>query len=304
MTLLRCATIAEQLPAWQAPYDDQGFAVAYAQRATVDLRIDPDGDTLHDVLARAVAAFAPILAPGWEAVTTPFQPYWVWWYLDGDDAGWSVRPYEMAEDLVTVDIEGRGHWNRTQREIPYGDIVRSAEAGLLRGDPLRPYIALVIPQGDGGFHDSWQAAQAVWSFVEHALAVRDVAVLLGGGKLARRLKRRRMIAADTEQLAKRGGSPVAIQQTLSRKARWTVGDLRILTGASSDDAAAAMLDLFGYATAAHGCYEMDASEEARLLRLIDDEAFGPAEPGGQVSDRTAHRVRFLLQNGTAPPADY
>jgi hypothetical protein len=55
------------------------------------------------------------------------------------------KPWEWVQDLITVDPSGVARWNRSAGEIPYADLVRAAELGLLRGDPFRPYLLLLHP---------------------------------------------------------------------------------------------------------------------------------------------------------------
>jgi hypothetical protein len=70
--------------------------------------------------------------------------------------------YEVAEDIIVVEADGTARWNLTTEQITVDHLLRSADRGLLRGDPLRPYLVLLLPQGGEAFQTAWEAALAAW----------------------------------------------------------------------------------------------------------------------------------------------
>jgi hypothetical protein len=299
---LELAVLAESLPRWRPPFDSQGFDVPY--RARISLALDArDDESLASVMRRAVGELSPEPTDEFRGIPMPFEVSWIWFYRREDESAFLHREYQMAEDLITVDAEGLAHWNRPKDEIPYGDIVRAAEYGLIDGDPQRPYVALLIPQGEGGLHDAWQVLDTVWAWITTGLDVRDVA-LLGASAigLRRRLRGRRILGEQRGQLASRGATPAGISRLLERQP-WTLPELRMLLGLPDEEAAKAVLALFGFTAGPDGLYRIGEDEEDRLLRLVEAEAFdlGPAlleDPS--LFNRLAH----ILRTGERPPRTF
>ena len=77
---------------------------------------------------------------------------WVSFYEQGDDGGIpQTKVYEVAEEIIVVEADGTARWHLTAKQITVDHLLRSADRGLLRGDPLRPYLVLLLPQGGEAF---------------------------------------------------------------------------------------------------------------------------------------------------------
>jgi hypothetical protein len=188
--VVRVAAVASNLPMLLPPVGEQGFHVRYGDRLAVELDVEQD-ESLESVYARAIDYFEPRPDPaapehhGKEIDSVAFA----WFYEPVDDAGLegSGKPWEWVQDLITVDQFGSARWNRSAAEIPYADLVRAGEQGLLRGDPLRPYLMLLQPQGDVDFSTAWEITTRAWEILGHLALAREL-----GRLVVDQVKRRRM----------------------------------------------------------------------------------------------------------------
>jgi hypothetical protein len=191
----------------------------------------------------------------------------------------------------------------TAEEIIYGDLVRSGEHGLLRGDPLRPYLPLLQPQGGGGLQFTWETIQEIWRVLDVLLTARG-AVALGAearDRITGRLKGRRVVADHAEEWQERGGDLTRVRETLERKP-WAPDDLRMIMNLQDEQEAKEILTLFGFEPAPSGLYEFSEDAEARLLRLTQDDVF--ATIAGADPDLLQARLEKLVETGELPPVTF
>jgi hypothetical protein len=202
--------------------------------------------------------------------------YWIWFYEPADDerGGFSRKLYERPEDLTPIDQAGRGRWNVAIDDLPYGDIVRAGEHGLLRGDPLRPYLGFMQPQGGGDLQTTWEGAQLAWQALEYLLVARGALGLTAEvrQRLLDRLRGRRVAEAHSADWMARGASPTSVKRTFDCKP-WSPEDLRIVMHVPTVEDAKLLLSLFGHEPTASGVYAISEASEARLLRLAEDDVF-------------------------------
>jgi hypothetical protein len=132
------AAFADWLPKFDPPFGENGFAMPYRDRLKLQLPVEP-ADTLASVYQRALELWRPHVSADSPASSESLMNviHWVWFYLPEDEPHFADR-YESARDLILLDGAGLAEWNLGIEEIPYGDLVRAADAGLLRGDQLRP----------------------------------------------------------------------------------------------------------------------------------------------------------------------
>jgi hypothetical protein len=94
---------------------------------------------------------------------------------------------EQYSYLRTVDAYGQPGWALRWDDIRLGELIASADAGLVEGDPLRPLFWPVIPQGV--FTDVGGAFLFMWAMWEHYLAARETSDIVRS--MLRRLRRGR-----------------------------------------------------------------------------------------------------------------
>lgn len=294
------AALADWLPKFAPPFGENGFARPYQDRMKLELAVEGT-DTLASVYRRALQHWRPQVSPDSQGSPEDLMSviYWVWFYVPEDEPRFHQR-YESARDLVLIDEVGRGRWNLAIDEIPYEYLVRAGETGLLRGDPLRPYLPMLLPQGGGGFQVGWETLLTTWKILEGLLVARG-AYILGAQarrRLLARLRRRHVVEAHSADWVARGGSARNVSRTLERKP-WSAEDLRIIMNVPTVQDAEDLLALFGHDADSAGQYIVSEADEARLLRLAEDDVFNTFISGTSDAELRP-RLERLLQTGKLP----
>jgi hypothetical protein len=68
-------------------------------------------------------------------------------YLPQDESALE-RPQPWPDSIRLVDGVGKPSWAVPWHVVRYDELMAASDAGLIEGDPLRPYFWPVIPQGD------------------------------------------------------------------------------------------------------------------------------------------------------------
>lgn len=209
----------------------------------------------------------------------------------------------FARDLVGVDREGCAHWNRQSTEIPKGDLVRAGDAGLLDGDPLRPYLVLSIPQGSSGLIEAWTVLQTVWTVMGGLSSTSQLMKLTAqqAARVRHLLRGKAVVEEHSEQWMARGGGPHQVRMMIERQP-WAPEDLKALLGLEDTEDAIAVLELFGCTADSNGKYSLDDETESKLIRLAEDDAFSLLRMGFgrhrvMREDMVSDRVKTLLETG-------
>jgi hypothetical protein len=295
------AALADWLPKFEPPFGDNGFDKPYADRLKLRLQVDAT-ETLASVYRRALEHWQPQISPDSQAHPSDLMEvvYWAFFYLPEDEPGLHDR-YEFATDLILVSANGHAKWNLGADAIPYEWLVRASDEGLLRGDPLRPYLPMLLPQGGGGFQIAWETLQTSWKVLE-GLLVAYGAYKLGDAardRLLDRLRRRHSIGTHSPGWVERGGSAQNVSRTLERKP-WAPEDLRMIMNVPNVEVAQDLLALFGFDPGGDGQYVLSESDEARILRLAEDDVFN-IFVGGATAEDLRPRLERLLETGDMPP---
>lgn len=303
---VQVAPVASNLPTLLPPVGEQGFDMPYQEREIVELDVGPS-ESLGSVYARAMDHLRPLPDPSAPPeLSVPISRVaFAWFYEPDDNAGIDParKSWDWVEDLITVDQTGLAQWNRSAEEIPYADIVRAAELGLLHGDPLRPYLLLVHPQGDIDFHTAWEITKRTWDIFGHLFLAGEVARVAIG-----QLERRRAAKAiergsqtvyrHRKEWAERRAGPVQILKTLERRP-WTLDELRMILGLDSNQEAANVLALYGLTPTDKGVYELSADWELVLHAAATDAAYWAMYPT-LGPDGHAKRLLHLVETGELP----
>jgi hypothetical protein len=118
---------------WDLPWEE---------RPKTTLEVD-DETTLAEILDRAGEAFG----------AEPFMPLVpiseiVHWIAFEDGSGRPLRD-RARSSLTLLDEDDRAVWGvHNWAAVPFGQLDRSAKAGMLRGDARRIYLIRQVPQGD------------------------------------------------------------------------------------------------------------------------------------------------------------
>ncbi len=295
------AVLAGWLPRFEPPLGDNSFDKPYSDRLKLNLTVD-EQETLAHVYQRAIDHWQPRIAADSEA--HPENPldviYWISFYIPGDESAFQHR-YERAQQLILVDEKGHACWNKTIDEIPYGHLVRASQHELLLGDPFRPYLPLLLPQGGGAFQVAWETLLIAWKVLQDILTVQGARTLASDAqaRLSMKLARHRVIDEQRAQWVEHGGDPISVRRTLDRKP-WSPDELRMLLGVPSVSDAEDLLALFGFEPTPSGEYVIGSTEENRLLRLVEDDVFETFTIGASDA-QLRPRLEHLLATGERPP---
>jgi hypothetical protein len=295
------AVLADWLPKFDPPFGDNGLDKPYRDRLTLQLQVAP-AETLASIYRRALEHWQPQISADSQARPTDLMDVisWAWFYIPEDEPGFHER-YEWTTDLILVDADRHARWNRQAHEIPYEWLVRASSEGLLRGNPLRPYLPMLLPQGGGGYQIAWETLRTSWQVLE-ALLVAGGVYKLGNDareRLLSRLRRRHSIEVHSQEWAERGGNARNVSRTLERKP-WLLEDLRMIMNVPTLEVAEDLLVIFGFEPAEGDEYVVSESDEARILRLAEDDVFSTFIAGAS-DDELRPRLERLLETGELPP---
>lgn len=281
------------------PFDSEGDGVAWDDRQTVTLEVD-QSETLAGVIDRAAAEFGVRTTPPGAVRSGPASPVssviaGVAFYKESDDLpGAQVGPWRSV--FACVDAEGELSWKWTS-EAEYGDLMRAHERRLLPGDPRRPYLWPIYPQGGEELFGSWpdliDVAGTALRAAEAMAAVYGAAEFIQA--VTRRLRRAARI--DHTHLEAHNAGPAQLQELLKFR-RPTVAEVATLF-ALSQEQAEDLLDAFGLAVAEDGRTiapeTLDAKFERRLMELAirTSEGFRPHDEGLEAFTRA--RLEALAQ---------
>lgn len=208
--------------------------------------------------------------------------------------------------MTRATLSGRG----AGAEVTYRELVAAAEAGVIDGDPRRPYLVLQPGFGNGMLVD-WQTLVVVWVAFWHVLDKIDVALSVSE-KAQNALDKLRNRAKDAAPVVEehfrewdeRGGRPDNVDALLGRRP-WHEGDLAQVLGCTPGEACAFLAGA-GYARDSAGLWRRGEDEEAELLHGNLELAIQTAMNFEReaIERILRERVEKLLESGEAPELDW
>ena len=147
-----------------------------------------------------------------------------------------------------------------------GDLLRAAEAGLLDGDPLRPYLILAVPGGDLGvigttwsaFEEAfglvWEVVSAAGTAYSAAQAIEAIRARLGGAK--------EVIGVRCAEWSERGARPADLLAILGARPR-SPREVAALLGCAEPEAEALLWGL-GFEAADDGFWQAVVENDDEL----------------------------------------
>lgn len=291
------ALVAGGFPQLKPPLGEQVSDFPYEDRSKVTVRVEDD-NTLREVFDRAIAEFSIEYEEMWAEMDAPIeQVYFLAFFTPGDENGLPPDRWTYAHNLTTVDADGHARWGVPLDRATIADLVRAGELDLVDGDPLKPYLIIQPPAGNG--------VAIGWAAIYTALTI--AANIDGALGFIERVKSsitagRDAVERNFLKFADRGGTPAAVVRTASARP-WTTEELSLLLDVPDTDVDP-LLRLFGFELGEDGKWSPGEGEEARLLRLLDDEAFGTFSslPKPELEFRT--RVQYLFDEGERDPRPY
>jgi hypothetical protein len=284
-------------PGWQ----DQGPDLRWDEREKVELNVD-ESDTLASVIDQAAAELGigvpnrPLTWPYTQNLVSASISNGVAFYKPADDepAGYQ-GPFLTL--FPTMSESGEIGW-RTLDRTTMGDLVRASDAGLLPGDPLKPYLNPMISQGGGpaDFGDPAMLFEAIKHFL-HALEM--VGEVYGGVAAVRAVLRRLGPAesVDEQALITRNAGAEELNELLRHYRDLTLPVLaRAL--AADEEAAKGIAELLGYDVQADGAIVYSREPDAEFVRALPGVASLRRLHGARGGGEDHHPVR----RGTAASA--
>jgi len=290
---------------FRAPFEAP-LELPYQERPNANLEVAPD-ETLKSALERAIEDLGVTVAqpPGVEFSPVDNLAFVAFYDLADENGFGDNRRFEHLGDLTTVDETGRALWNRSFEAVPYEVLVRTAEAGLLDGDPLRPYLILNSPEGNGVLL-TWEGLVTAYLVLRGVLAMASdlEGALQFKTRLQERLRRAERVAEAVEQhrdgWASRGARPDNFKEMIDRGDPWSSQDLAERLG-TPVVTAEAILEGFGFGREPSGLWRLRGDEDALFINDALDEAFLWVGGQGQPSPEYKNRIETYAKTNERPP---
>lgn len=286
---------------FNAPFANQGYELPYASRKKVELEAD-GSETLKSLFDRAITELGVGIGHGERAADTlAFGAF----YKPEDDGGLDNRRFLHLHDLTTVDEEGRAVWGRPYTAVTLNELLRAEGAGALDGDPLKPYLILQPPAGNG--------VLATWALLIVGLQILKTILatasdIEGGLQLQERLERRhdrvdrgeRAVSEYYLRWGERGARPDNFSDLLYHSQTWSPEDLAALLDCPITSAEA-ILEAFGYARDEVGLWRLRGDEDAVFIAGATDEVIVAAGMPGTPEVEVKKRLEEFVSTDKRPP---
>jgi hypothetical protein len=296
MTLLTIAAVGRAPGRTNDFPPDEIWAMPFDKRPQTEV-LAADDDTLGQVLTRGLAALG-YASRGLIA----FLPSSIGFWRPEDEVG---RLGGTTYVLAVVQHDGSAVW-RMYSEVTVHELMTSARAGAVNGDPTRIYAVMIPPIGNG--------LLPAWPDLIHMLTIAKTALevlALPGAVVAthaaisrwRRQSAGAVKAIETRSptWADRGLDPYFFDRWLDDQP-WQVDDLAVLLGCTTAEAEAVLWS-FGFAAASSGLWRRDDDEEATMLSRLTTDLIGTTTVGAtdaQIDAEVTRRFRHLATTGKAP----
>jgi hypothetical protein len=274
------------------------LARPYAERSTVMVEVSDD-EKLGSFLTEAARQLGVSSDREY-----PYEPSHVGFYRPEDA---TTTPPVFAAVLPVLDGNGQARWTWRIREVTYGQVLESAEAGAIYGDPRRMHFALV-PQVGNGVMPDWPAVVHVFQLLKQVL---EAMAIPGGIAASYALIRDRLRKKSENALEvlgehsfawrERGADPHTLDIWLDERP-WDPRTLGNLLGCS-DAEAEAVLWAFGFGRGGDGQWHRAEDEDAKLTdgnRLFILDTGLSLASDSQLREELNRRAAVLAETGKAP----
>jgi hypothetical protein len=153
------------MPVFDGPgLEAQGPNTPYDARLKAEIETD-DATTLGEIIDAAAMRFGISSPQGRvsERLTG------VVFFVPSDAERFQRRDEPWPKTIRTVTPQGTPSWVVRWCDVRFGELLAASDAGMVEGDPYRPYLWPVIPQGNAG-QTFLDALWSLWLNWEHLLA--------------------------------------------------------------------------------------------------------------------------------------
>lgn len=171
--------------------------------------------------------------------------------------------------VAIVDSTGEARWDIPAIDATIADLIRTADADLLDGEPFRPYLIVAVPAGDFGIGADWKAFEdALRIFVEALMVFGGAYSAYEGAKaLVGRLRGAiEVIDRRKSQWDDRGGRPEDLEKILGARPRLP-REVGALLGCPQGEAEALLWGL-GFRSGEDGLWRSDDEPAADALETV------------------------------------
>lgn len=310
MDTINVAVIGD--PSSPYPWSDADWDKSYSERQHVTVGANDDA-TLGDVCEQAVAALGLSLPVGIDRPTevaatkvTDVLTY-TGFYKRADE----FQPPTLQIGLTVVNSSGLVVWNVPWQQAVLADLFRAGDAGVLGGDPRRPYLVLPHEFGDFWGYEWGEVLQALKLMHDHfhdamAYLADEVAGAAVVGAVLRRIVHRvRGIEKLREKVPswqERGSAPKQFDEMLAAKV-WNGDELASLLGCTPNEAEAILWALGASFNDADGRWYLARSDEDQFLHdnLLLAIWQQPVGDGDAIRDIYRGRLDEFLRTFRPPP---
>lgn len=224
-------------------------------------------------------------------------------FATAEEAVYDKRQHLRARDLEIVDPDHTISFARNLSNTTVADLIRTSDAGLLPGDPARPYFIAQVPAGGAG---PWlltlEGLVVAYGIVRSVITLAgDVDGALSFIERVRRVRAGSEALSDhAEAIGARNCRPDALYELLGRRP-WAPADLAAGLGLDLD-AARSILELFGFEESGSGLWRRGTSVDADFLRAVLDEVIMSANTDiGGHGPSLKNRIRDLVDDELRVP---
>ena len=296
------------VPFEQEHLDEQFYDMPYAERVRVGFEVE-EGESLGATLERAADAMGivPRNTP-WAPPRVDASYHRVAFFKPEDEAGFAPRAQGRMHltELTLVDDRGRALFGVSRlHAVRFSDLIRAADAGVIDGDPLRPY--LILDQGWGDWPGvDWATTQTaldvVWEVVKAVAALTGAAagVVKARSWLRERVDRGRTALATNPVWAQRGDRPDQLAALVSLRP-WKTHELAALLGCSESEAEGILWILgFSYDPETER-WQRGHDEPAEMLSHLLSAIEWAVHEGGDWQTRLRRWLITYIENDALPP---
>jgi hypothetical protein len=283
---------------WERPYN---------ARPKVRLIVSSSA-SLADVMNQASDGFGVVPPPGWEFHSNFPASRRIAFYKDEDEVTFAPRALPRLHwgQLVLVDEQGGAVFGvYDQRAVTFEDLIRASEAGVLDGDPLRPYLMVEPGWGDAPPPD-WPTVliglKVTWDVLEHVAVTGGVLAFadLVLERLKSRLQKGRKAVQSHREWAQRGTRPYQFTALILTR-DWSTRELAGLLGCTDSEAEAVLWILgFSFDEESQRWLRQGDIEGSLVTAIQEQIAIASHRGGADWEDDLRRRIIELLERGKPP----
>jgi hypothetical protein len=287
------------------------FARPYSERDRFTVEADPD-ETLASLRGKAFRHFGfdvpDSTSKYGKAAMGP-----VAFFKEGDHERIKdrVMPRMHWGQLILVDDEGHAIFGVYDlRTVTLGDLLRASEAGVLDGDPLRPYLMV---EGGWGDHPppDWPTLvhgfEVAWPYIRSVIETTGIALTLQEvwKRVSDRLRTSAETADEHREWSQKHYSPYQFQALL-RTRNWTTEQIAVLLDCPVEDVEPVMWGLGFSLDPETETWKEESDLTSDLVRKVhlEIDIVSNEDPKDDLDALLRDRIKHLIETGESAPVSH